>query len=110
MAVLKIFLVAFACLFAMSAHAQNVSRENVRQLTKQAAIAAQITPGVMVCKRFTLGLASEDWVRGRVLTVDAEFAQLRIIDPGQHLHEWQGRLLARGSEIAANLADWIPCR
>lgn len=111
MAVLKICLSTLACVVAFHAQAQTqpLSREQIRQLTRDAALAAHITPGAMVCKRFTLGATTDDWVRAKVLTVDAESAVLRIIDPGRHIHEWRGRMLGRGSEISANLTEWTPC-
>ena len=109
----QLALAAVAALaISMTAHSEPapLSPQQIRQLTRQAALAAQITPGTPVCKRMKLGLAAEDWLRATVIDKDGRTATLRIDSPGQHRHTLQGQPLDKGSVIRADLADWQPCK
>ena len=97
---------------SMTAHGEPapLSSQQIRQLTRQAALQAQITPGTPVCARIKLGYTAEDWLRATVLDKHERTATLRIDSPGQHRHTWRGQLLDKGSVIRADLADWQPCK
>ena len=67
------------------------------------------TPGVRVCRRMTVGIATHDWVRGVVVALEGEKLAVRIDDAGRFDHAIGGRALVKGEMVRDSVQSWIPC-
>ena len=70
---------------------------------------AMATPGVKVCRRVTVGIGVEDWIRGVVVEAGEGKVGVRIDDPGRIQHTWNGKPLARGDVVWDSVSAWTPC-
>ena len=66
-------------------------------------------PGAKVCRQMTVGIATRDWVRGTVLTLDASGVSVRIDDAGKFEHMIGNKVIRKGDVISDAPRSWIPC-
>jgi hypothetical protein len=80
-----------------------------RSRAKTETLIAVAKPGIKVCRDLLVGIAVHDWIRGVVTQVDAERIAVRIDDPGQQPHMFDGQPLAKGLTVWSSAVDWTPC-
>jgi hypothetical protein len=66
-------------------------------------------PGAKVCRQLTVGIGNREWVRGAVVEAGAGSISVRIDDPGQYLHTFNGVELRRGAVVRDTFGAWTPC-
>ncbi len=66
-------------------------------------------PGAKVCRVMTVGISTQDWVRGTVMAVEADQIAVRIDDPGRFSHTFNGTTIVRGTVLRDAPAAWMPC-
>ncbi len=66
-------------------------------------------PGARVCRVMTVGITTQDWVRGRVTAVEADRIAVRIDDPGRFSHTLNGIAVVRDAVLWDAATAWIPC-
>ena len=66
-------------------------------------------PGVKVCRKLTVGIAVEDWIRGVVVEAAGGRVGVRIDDPGRIQQTLNGKPLTRGEVVWDAVSDWTPC-
>ena len=73
-------------------------------------IAAAVgVPGTTVCRQMTVGIGTRDWVRGTVLTAEADNIVVRIEDAGRFRHTIANSLIGKGGIVRDALQFWTPC-
>lgn len=72
-------------------------------------VAAIGVPGTKVCREMTVGIGTRDWVRGTVLTVEADKLVMRIDDAGRFQHTIAGSAIGKGGIVRDALQFWTPC-
>ena len=53
-------------------------------------------PDTKVCREMTVGIATRDWVRGTVLTVEADTIVVRLDDAGRFQHTTADSAISKG--------------
>lgn len=81
---------------------------HVRERARLEAEAAAV-PGAYVCRKFTMGIAEIDWVKGTVTEVRQDKIRLKIDDPGSFPHVMDGAEISKGSLAWDNDMGWVPC-
>lgn len=71
--------------------------------------AAVANPGVKVCRKFTVGISTDDQVRGTVIAAKSDTIAVRIDDAGRFLHVLNGKPLVKGETVRDILTMWVPC-
>jgi hypothetical protein len=71
--------------------------------------AAVAIPGIKVCKSVTLGITTQDWIRGTVTEVTGQQITVRIDAAGNAQHLASGQPLKAGDVIRDALLFWTPC-
>jgi hypothetical protein len=66
-------------------------------------------PGVRVCRTFTVGISTEDQVRGTVIAAKGHAIAIRIDDAGRFQHLLNGKPLMKGETVRDILTMWAPC-
>lgn len=66
-------------------------------------------PGIKVCREMIVGIGTHDWVRGTVVTAEADKIAVRIDDAGQFGHMISNRTIAKGDIVRDALLRWVPC-
>lgn len=66
-------------------------------------------PGTRVCRKFTVGIAEIDWIRGVVVEADSSHLCIKIDDPGLFAHTLNGSEIIRGSMVWDAVLVWTPC-
>lgn len=66
-------------------------------------------PGTKVCREMTVGVGTRDWVRGTVLTVEADRLVVRIDDAGKFQHTIAGFPIGKTGIVRDAPQFWIPC-
>ena len=74
------------------------------------AIVAVGRPGVHVCRLLRIGIATEDWISGKVVEVNGFAIGIRIENPGRSSGTLNGVDLTRGAAIWDTAPSWIPCQ
>ena len=72
-------------------------------------IAAVSKPGVHVCRKLRVGIATPDWIRGTVASVAGSRIAVRIEDPGQYGETIGNTKLAKGEIVQDAARLWTPC-
>jgi hypothetical protein len=73
------------------------------------ALASVGSPGQFVCSRLKVGISEHDWIKGYVVAVTDNAIEVRITDPGQFPHEYQGKSLVAGMRVKEEAIKWQPC-
>lgn len=76
--------------------------------TMERAVAVAV-PGNRICKNMTVGIATQDWVRGTVMKVESDRIAVRIDDSGRFQHWISGVTINRGDVVWDALQFWTPC-
>ena len=71
--------------------------------------AAVGVPGTKVCREMTVGVGTRDWVRGTVLTVEADKLVVRIDDAGKFQHTIAGFPIGKTGIVRDAPQFWTPC-
>jgi hypothetical protein len=66
-------------------------------------------PETKVCREMTVGIGTRDWVRGTVLTVEADKIVVRIDDAGRFQHTIAGSPIGKGGIVRDAPQFWTPC-
>jgi len=66
-------------------------------------------PGTKVCREMTVGIGTRDWVRGTVLTVEADKLVVRIDDAGKFQHTIAGFPIGKTGIVRDAPQFWTPC-
>lgn len=66
-------------------------------------------PGAKVCRQMTVGIATKDWVRGTVVSLDAGALQVRIDDAGKFEHIIGSKTVTKAEVISDSPQSWVPC-
>lgn len=73
------------------------------------ALAAVGRPGITVCREMKVGIATRDWIKGTVMTVEEDGIAVRIDDAGQMGHVIRGIPVSKGTRIKDDFQFWTPC-
>lgn len=65
--------------------------------------------GAYVCKKYRVGIAETDWVKGTVIEARLDAIRVKIDDPGNFPHEQNGMDLEKGSLVWDKGMGWVPC-
>jgi hypothetical protein len=88
----------------MSALEKERSMERTRLEAEAGAV-----PGAYVCKKYAVGIAEIDWVKGTVIEAKRDRIRVKIDDPGNFPHEVNGMEVAKGALVRDNVMGWVPC-
>ena len=66
-------------------------------------------PGTKVCREMTVGIGTRDWVRGTVLTMEADKLVVRIDDAGKFQHTIAGFPIGKTGIVRDAPQFWTPC-
>ena len=80
-----------------------------RQHDERVRLAAVSKVGATVCRKIPVGSVVQDWVWGRVASVNGEELRVRIVDPGQFEHRVQGVVVEKGVTVSDWALMWVPC-
>jgi len=73
------------------------------------ALASVGAVGRFVCRRLKVGISEHDWIRGYVVKATNRKITVRIVDPGQFPHQFDGINVAPGTELLDDDINWVPC-
>ena len=65
--------------------------------------------GAYVCKKYRIGIAEIDWVKGTVIGARSDKIRISINDPGSFPHVLGGIGISKGSLVWDNDMGWVPC-
>lgn len=88
---------------------QPTSRMYARSRAYVEHAAAVAKPGNKICKSVTIGIGTQEWVRGTVTEVSDDKIAVRIDDSGHFQHLISGIPINRGDVVWDALQFWIPC-
>ncbi len=65
--------------------------------------------GAYVCKKYRIGIAEIDWVKGTVIEARQDRIRVKIDDPGSFPHVLGGIEISKGSLVWDGDMGWAPC-
>ena len=107
--VVLIFMLSGCAYFGGKAQdSANLDRERSIARTRLEAEAGAV-PGAYVCKKYGVGIGSEDWVKGTVAEAKQGSIRVKIDEPGSFPHLVNGAEISKGSLVWDNVMGWRPC-
>lgn len=65
--------------------------------------------GAYVCKKYAVGIAETDLVKGTVIEAKQDRIRVKIDDPGTFPHDMNGSGIEKGSLVWDKGMGWVPC-
>ena len=106
--VLMLMLSGCAYFSTKSQDASNLERDRSMERARLESEAGTVQ-GAYVCKKYVMGIAEIDWVKGTVIAAKQDRIRVRIDDPGTFPHDMNGSGIAKGSLIWDEGVGWAPC-
>ncbi len=94
---------------AHTALASSAEHETARSRAYVEHASAVAIPGIKVCRSTTIGIATQDWIRGTVTEVAGQKIAVRIEAPGRSAQVPSAPQIKTGDVIWDDLRSWTPC-